>query len=132
MYPSPYRTASLALRIRTVLPSMRTVPFSAFLRPIKASIVSVRPAPTRPANPKISPLRKKKETSLSKEPEQSFSTSRITSLPVLSIFSGKTWLKSRPTIFLARIWEERPLTWSMLTSFPSRSTVTRSQMARIS
>ena len=55
--------------------------------PISDSAVSVRPAPTRPANPRISPSLTVKETSAKAPGELSPRTSRTTG-PVAFLFGG--------------------------------------------
>ena len=64
-----------------------------------ASTISVRFAPTRPAIPKISPLRKLKETSLI---DGWFTAVKCSTSSVISfgtfVFSGKRCVNSRPTI----------------------------------
>ena len=78
------------------LPRSSTSPEVIRLAPQSSSIVSVRPEPTSPAKPRISPRRSVKEmfsTLLPVRPRASSSTS-----PGALLRAGKLSLSSRPTI----------------------------------
>ena len=64
----PSRSASLYLRIASVLPRRRTAPRVAVRRPHTVSASSLRPAPMRPAIPRISPRLSVKETPCTRSP----------------------------------------------------------------
>src|SRR5882762_937034 len=73
----PSATASRGLPIRTSLPSSSTRPPVFFAAPKRIRAISVRPAPMRPANPRISPLRRVKLTSFTRGGPQRPSTRSI-------------------------------------------------------
>ncbi len=92
---------------------------------------SVRPAPTRPANPRISPWCAWKLIPLSR----SSTTSRTSSATSLGS-PRKSWARvsftSRPTIRVARSCGVTSATFLVATRYPSRSTVTLWQTSPIS
>ncbi len=94
---SPARLASRGLRMRVSLPSMRTRPDEMGRRPKRVSMSSVRPAPTSPAKPRISPLRRSKVT-FSKAPGEERSSTRRRTSPRGTSCLGKRLVSSRPTI----------------------------------
>ena len=81
----PAFTASAGLLIFTSLPLRKTFPEVFGSAPISARASSVRPAPIRPAKPKISPLRSSNETS-----RRSFISEIPSTFRTTSLLSGRT------------------------------------------
>ena len=75
----PSRTASVGLRISTRLPLTRISPDSSLSAPKMVRTTSVRPAPTSPATPRISPRCRTNDTSRTIRPRVRWRTSRTTS-----------------------------------------------------
>src|SRR5467141_3685996 len=128
----PRATASRGLPIRTSLPSSRTRPPVFFAAPKRIRAISVRPAPMRPANPRISPLRTVKLTSFTVGGPERPSTRRIsgpgTALPTRAAREPS----SRPTIRLMSS-SIVPVFASTSPAFrPSRRTAMRSVISNTS
>ena len=83
-------------------PSSSIVPAVAGVMPKMVSATSVRPEPTRPAMPRISPRRSSKETSRKRSPKARPGTLRMVS-PIEGSGLGKRWSISRPTIIATRV-----------------------------
>ena len=93
--------------------------------------VSLRPLPTKPASPTISPARTEKEISRVKGGRFSLRTSSTTS-PICATCLGKRFSILRPTIMLINSASLVSATcWVPIVS-PSRSTVTRSASSKTS
>ena len=128
----PFLMDSLAFRFNTCFPSNLMVPDFLVAIPKIFSSVSVRPLPSRPARPTISPLLTLKDTSFKREYwAVSPSTSRATS-PGLFVFGGNWLLSSRPTISLIISSVVRSFAGFVAIHVPSRITVTSSAIRRIS
>ena len=128
----PFLMDSRALRFVQTLPSSLMVPDFLVAIPKIFSSVSVRPLPSRPARPTISPRRTLKETSRSREYcAVRFSTSRATS-PGLFVFGGNWFVSSRPTISLMISSIVISFAGLVATQVPSRMTVISSEILRIS
>jgi len=130
--PMPLRIASCGRWMRRGWPFSRIVPVVAGRAPKITSASSVRPAPTSPATPRISPLCSVKLTSRTRSPRLSPRTSRITSSVGGVLRRSKIWPTSRPTIMRMMSLVLSSLTGRVPTSRPSRSTVTRSAMCSTS
>src|SRR5918992_1344391 len=113
------------------LPSSSPVPESILSAPKTARASSVRPAPTSPAKPRISPERTPKEQSLSTLPRVMPLTRRSTSPISVSGFGYRLPI-SRPTISLTSLSSSSSEAGRVSTTRPSRMTVTRSAMRKIS
>jgi len=130
--PIPWRMACCGRRIWTGWPSSRISPPVAGCAPKIVSASSVRPAPTSPATPRISPLCSVKLTSCTWSPRLRLRTSSTISLPGGWLRRSYIWPTSRPTIMRMMSSVVTSATGCVPTSMPSRRTVTRSQMARTS
>ena len=125
----PWAIASAGEPRRTGRPRSRISPVSAGVRPNSVRASSVRPAPTSPARPTISPARTARLTPWTPPAAQPRSRSSSTTSPGVTAFLGNTADSSRPTMSwissvrltsdIARV----PMVW------PSRSTVTRSAIS---
>ena len=107
-------------------------PWSGRARPKSNCATSVRPDPTRPARPRISPLRTESETPRTRSSRLWRFRAWSAISPISIVRFGKTAAMSRPTIM--RINSSR-FTWSIARVpmvCPSRSTVTRFAIAAIS
>ena len=113
------------------LPSISTDPASQRSIPKIARATSVRPAPTRPARATISPLRTWNETSVKAPSRVSRSTFRTTRPGSADPF-GNSASMSRPTIARITDWIVSSPIGLVRTWRPSRITVTRWQIAKIS
>ena len=129
--PMPAAIAAVGDPGGSDLPAISTDPASQRSIPKIARATSVRPAPTSPASATISPLRTSKETSVKTPSRVSRSTFSTTSPGSVGTF-GKSASMSRPTI--ARITDcvVSSSTGFVRTCRPSRITVTRWQIAKIS
>ncbi len=108
------------------MPFTRTEPASYPSTPNTARAISLRPAPTRPARPTISPARTVKLTSLNVPVEARPSTSRM-GAPISATVFGNRSATSRPTIAAtSRSTLVSAMDW-VETYSPSRMTVTVSQ-----
>ena len=135
--PMPARMASIGERIATSRPSTSTRPRCIGSAPKMARASSVRPAPTRPARPRISPLRTSRLTSWSmtacgsraSRPRETPSTASATApAPEPSRCANRRSI-SRPTIRrMMPLDVELARRRRSPTRAPSRSTVTRSQI----
>ena len=81
------------------LPSIAIVPEVAGVTPNRVSATLLRPEPTRPAKPRISPLRRSKEMSRKRPSRERLRTESATS-PIGTVCFGNIWVISRPTIML--------------------------------
>ncbi len=124
----PLATASRGDRMVTVLPWTRISPESCGSAPNTARMTSVRPAPTRPATPRISPLRSWKLTSRITRPRLRLRTSRTTSWLGFSGRSGASSKIVRPTIIAMMSWIPTSAVMTVSMNRPSRMTVTRSEI----
>ncbi|MNT37070.1 hypothetical protein D3C72_1731890 [compost metagenome] len=113
------------------LPSIKMLPPSAGCMPNRLSITSLRPAPTSPATPRISPRLTLNETSWNQSERRSPST-RSTSSPILLLNLGNIWVSSRPTIMVISDCLVRFSVLSLAIKVPSRKMLTSSVMAKIS
>ena len=127
----PAATASTGWRIFTSLPWTWTSPDSSGSAPKMARMTSVRPAPIRPANPRISPLRTEKLTSRTSLPRWRFLTAISTSWPEVSGMRFSLDSRRRPTI-IAITSAIGVSAGTVPTVQPSRITVMRSEMRWIS
>ncbi|MNQ96048.1 hypothetical protein D3C85_1116370 [compost metagenome] len=93
-------------------------------------ISSVRPEPIRPLKPRISPWRREKLTPRTPGPLRSF-TCRLTG-PSSRARRGYCSSSRRPTIISMILSSSSSLTACSPIHLPSRSTVTRSQIWKIS
>ena len=124
--------ASRARRFFTSLPCRRMTPLLRVATPKIFSSTSVRPEPSRPARPTISPLCTLKETSRSLE-YMAVRPSTSSSTPPISLsLGGKRFVSSRPTISLMMRSIVISAAGSVATHAPSRMTVTSSEIRRIS
>ena len=123
--------ASAGRRIVTSLPSLSTRPPSCGAAPNSDSTSSERPDPTNPPMPRISPRRTVKLTSLTLGGALQESTSRTVS-PRATSRLGKTSSSSRPTIMVMSLFSVSAEASSVPMSFPSRRTVMRSAISKIS
>ena len=127
----PLRTASAGVAKRTSLPSSRTDPASAGRAPKIALATSVRPLPTRPNMPTISPARTAKLTS-SKLPRRPSRSTSSTTRPGSPPRSGKIADSGRPTMArMIRSWSSSA-TGAASTLAPSLSTTISSAISKIS
>src|SRR5437899_9520537 len=128
----PSATASRGLPIRTSLPSSKTRPPVFFAAPKRIRAISVRPAPMRPANPRISPLRRLKLTSFTTGGPERPSTRRTsrpgTALPTRAAREPS----SRPTIRLMTASIVPVLASTSPAFLPSRRTAMRSVISKTS
>ena len=126
--------AAIALRgerTTTRLPSTAISPLVGTSAPAIARTISVRPAPTRPASPTISPACTRNATSFTRTPlaELTPRTSSTTGASAATAgSSGKWFSKARPTIKRIRSSGGICAIGRVSTALPSRSTVTRSAM----
>ena len=131
MRAAPRAMASEGRRIRTSSPFRRMRPRSCGLAPKNDSTSSERPAPTRPPIPRISPRRTVKLTSLTLGGALHPCTSKTVS-PRGTSRLGKTSSSSRPTIMVMSFFSVRDEAESVPMSAPSRRTVIRSAIWKIS
>ena len=113
------------------VPATITLPESMASRPKIARRTSVRPAPTRPASPTISPAFTLREMSVKRGLRVNPLTSRATS-PRLGSPRSTKWCTSRPTIQRRTASTFVSLRSVSPTLRPSRRTLIRSQMLKIS
>ena len=97
----------------------------------RASAADVRPAPTRPASPTISPSRTVSEASSKRGRLLSFCRSSADG-PGEGDRDGNSSVTSRPTIQRINCARSTPATFVVITCAPSRRTVTRSASEKIS
>ena len=129
---NPFLMDSREFRLKHSLPFSLIVPDFLVATPKIFSSVSVRPLPSSPASPTISPLRTLKETSFSSEYcAVRLSTSSETS-PGLFVFGGNWLVSSRPTIRRMISSIVISLAGLVATHVPSRITVISSEILRIS
>ena len=88
---------SRAERIATLSPSIRISPALAGVTPKMVSATLVRPEPTRPARPRISPRRSENDTSRNTPSSVRPRTSSTVS-PISACCLGNSSVISRPTI----------------------------------
>lgn len=105
-------------------PSTATSPASHRSTPNTARATSVRPAPTRPARPTISPRRTSNDTSVKTPSRVSRRTLRATS-PASTSCLGYSSSRSRPTIRRTRSSSVMPSSGSLEIRAPSLRVVTR-------
>ena len=131
-YPMPRRMACAGEVMRTACPWSRISPESAGDSPNRISASWVRPEPTSPASPRISPRRTENETS--RIPLRRCVTWRASSAtsPSSTRRFGKTAASSRPTIRRMSSPRSTVAAARVATVSPSRSTVMRSAIAAIS
>jgi len=129
--PSPARIASSGREIETRLPSTNTSPDCFLSMPKIARAVSVRPAPTSPAMPNISPARTESDMSRTCFPALICSTRRSSRPSGILIF-GNFSLSSRPTMWRMISSIVTSWTFTAVTLRPSRMIVARSQMSMTS
>ena len=127
----PARTAARGSCRLTGLPASRTEPASYASTPKTARAISLRPAPTSPARPTISPARTSKLTSWKTPPRSRPSTWRTTSPTGATVFGNRS-PTSRPTILATSCSTDVSAIASVATYSPSRITVTVSQSAKTS
>ena len=137
--PIPARIASRGEASRTGLPSIRTSPRSNWSAPKIARATSVRPEPTKPARPTISPARTSKLMSLRTIADGSRAVpvrlrlrTSSTGRAAASAAEASFWKRSprlRPTIRRTILSGEASAIGISPTLRPSRRTVTRSQTA---
>ena len=129
---NPFLIESCAFLLLTCFPSSFIVPDFLVAIPKIVSRVSVRPLPSSPAIPRISPFLALKETSFRIEyiPERC-STSSATS-PGLFVFGGNWLVSSRPTIRRMISSISRSSAFSVATQVPSRMIVISSEIRLIS
>src|SRR5882762_1655780 len=128
----PRATASRGLSIRTSLPSSMIRPPVFFAAPNRIRAISVRPAPMRPATPRISPLRTVKLTSFTVGGPERPSTRRISGPGTALSTRAAREPSSRPTIRLMSS-SIVPVFASTSPAFrPSRSTAMRSVISNTS
>src|SRR4051812_2279298 len=114
-----------------LLPPTETCPASQRSMPNTARATSVRPAPTSPARPTISPCLTSKETSVKTPSRVSRLTVSATS-PARTSCLGYSSSRSRPTIRRTRSSSVMPSMGSLAIQAPSRRVVTRWQIRKIS
>ena len=139
--PSPFRSsvtyaipcpiASFGLLKRTSLPSKIMRPDSGLVMPKIECISSVRPAPTSPTNPRISPLWSLKLISSYWLLSVRCSTSS-TGSPIGTLTFGNCTPRSRPTILRISMFSSTSSALKVLIYVPSRKTVISSQIWKIS
>ena len=124
-----------ALRLVTFLPSNSIRPFKTGFSPAMASTNSVCPLPSIPAIPTISPEDILKDTSSTATPffppTTRFRISRPVAFGEASVFSTRS-KTSRPTIIRASSFAFVSAVRTFPTDFPSRITVTSSEIAKTS
>ena len=129
----PARSASAGSASFAAVPRTRTSLRCARVAPITASAVSVRPEPTSPAKPRISPACSVKRFT---GPPRSICSSLTSSTRGASAaragFGGKLLSIRRPTIIRTSCSTSVRATSVVATYWPSRSTVMRSHTAKIS
>ena len=131
MKPMPARMAARGLCAGSTRPPTVTVPASYRSIPKTARAISLRPAPTRPARPTISPARTVKEMSWKVPRDCSPLTSSTTS-PISAGVLGNRSPTSRPTIRSTIASTSVSAMASVEMYSPSRITVTVSQSANTS
>ncbi len=99
----PFSIAVEGESIVTGTPSIRISPLSKLSMPNRLSITSLRPAPTSPATPRISPRRTLKLTSVKRSLQVRLRTVS-TSSPIALLNFGNSWVSSRPTIWVISDW----------------------------
>ena len=115
----PWRIASVGLPILTAFPRISTVPAWWGVTPNSDSMTSVRPAPIRPATPRISPSRREKLMSR-KTPWRVSPCTSSAGGPSAAPSFWKNWSIARPTIILMSFSRVRFGVSSQPTSSPSR------------
>ncbi len=128
--PIPEAIASRGCLISSSSPLNIILPPSFSSRPKIARAVSVRPAPTNPPTPKISPALTWNEISVILF-EVSPSTAKSFS-PIVFSTLGNLSFSSRPTMYLMISSIDTSATSTSTTAFPSLRMVARSQRALIS
>src|SRR6266850_1467957 len=128
----PSATASRGLPIRTSLPSSRIRPPVFFAAPKRIRAISVRPAPMRPANPRISPFRSVKLTSFTRGGPLRPSTRSISGPGSALPTRAAREPRSRPTIRLMSSSIVPVFASTSPALRPSRSTATRSVISKTS
>src|SRR3954452_1156802 len=129
--PTPARIAARGEPGASGLPSPSTWPASGLSMPKIARATSLRPAPTSPARPTISPARTSKETSKNTPSRVSRST-LSTGAPICASCFGNSALSSRPTIRRTMSSGVIAEICASCTTAPSRMIVTVSQTANTS
>ena len=127
----PRAVALRGLPFGSGIPSRRTLPLSYGSTPKIARATSLRPAPTRPASPTISPARTVKVMSRNTPARVSPSTSSTTS-PTSAGSFGNSSVTSRPTIWRTSSSTVVSAIGVVSMYEPSRITVTVSQRANTS
>ncbi len=118
-------------RKRAGAPPTRTSPVMG-RRPTMPSKSSVRPAPTKPARPRISPRRTASDASLANPATDTPRASRTAGPPGMGLRSGNSRAISRPTIRCAIPTVSTSPARRRATTRPSRSTVMRSAISATS
>src|SRR3954454_10566071 len=129
--PMPARIAAVGEPGLSATPSTSTWPASGVSMPKTARATSLRPAPTRPARPRISPRWTSKVTSV-KTPSRVSRSTLSTGSPISASTLGNSWSSSRPTMRRTSSSVVRPATAPSCVTSPSRSTVIDVPMAKIS
>ena len=129
---NPFLIDSRALRFFTTLPSNLIVPECLVAIPKIFSNVSVRPLPSKPAIPTISPFLTLKDTSFRIEYCAVRPSTSNAMSPGLFVFGGNWFVSSRPTISLMISSIERSSADSVATHVPSRMIVISSEILLIS
>ncbi len=125
-YAIPIFTACAGESIAARRPCSQISPPSAGVSPNNTRASSVRPAPTRPANPTISPARMLSPISCTPLFLQERPRTSSTTLPGATGTLGNTADSSRPTIMRINSPRETSSIRRVPTKIPSRSAVTRS------
>ena len=129
---NPFEMDSRAFLFLMGFPSRVIVPLRLVAVPYRFSKSSVRPEPSRPATPIISPRRAVKDTSRSFEYSAvRFLTSSRTS-PISFVLGGYRFVSSRPTISFMISPVVRSAASFVAIHLPSRMIVTSSEICNIS
>ena len=127
MSASPVPRLRRGLRPKRSPVDSSTLPDSSLLAPKSASASSVRPAPTRPAMPRISPARRSNDTPLTPGADTSRTDMRTgASASSRTCFSGNVAVSERPSIASTSEDSVSSAVEEVRTSRPSRRTVTES------
>jgi hypothetical protein len=127
----PASIATPGFLIAISAPSMAIVPEVAGVTPNSVSATLLRPEPTRPAKPSISPLRRSNEMSRNRPSSVRLRTESTTS-PIGTVSFGNIWVISRPTI--SRMMSSRVTSAAACSPMkrPSRNTDTSSAISNSS
>src|SRR4051794_34112162 len=128
---SPCSIATLGEVTATGLPPRRISPPVAGVTPKMVSATLVRPAPTRPAKPRISPRRSSNETPR-KTPSSARSRTSSATSPISASPFGNIWVSSRPTMRAISFCWLKSAAGPVATYLPSRNTERSSAMRNTS